>query len=106
VRRVNCEQREGARVVIILTNTLPAEQVPLVGLGDRQAADMLLEALAFTIGDVVRDQDNPSHAEFIELARKFAAGKHVVFVTMHAEEQLVRAPAKKSGLLSRLKGDK
>jgi hypothetical protein len=71
----------------------------LVGMPDRQNCDLLLESLAFTFGEMVRDPKHPGHAQFAQLARQFADGKNVVFLCMHAEPAAVQVKAAGSELV-------
>lgn len=66
------------------------EQVPLIGLKDSEKVQMLIFAIAEHFGQQMAEADE----ELIRLGDQFAAGQHVIYLTMHSEPALIRAPEK------------
>lgn len=75
--------------VITLQND--PSRVPIGDPTDRMAADLLIESLAWNLGEAIREiaegQVSPELASLRQLARDFAKGKHVVFICMHTEPE-------------------
>lgn len=77
--------------MLIVTTQLPPDQVPLIGMPDREALEQLCLSIVDTLGSIVGDVNHPSRPELVNLAKAFSNGKNCVYLCVHSEPALVQA---------------